>query len=148
MEDTRLPKKLLFGWLQKRRPDHGTKMWWRDKVRKDVKKFNIKDDEWCLTVQDRRVWSRECKEDLKECTQERLENDRRRGATAVASLRQSEHDVVSNHLECGTCHRSFRRKLDTERQMPEIMECTSGPERSTWNSRPKHNQPQPKPRPS
>ena len=80
-----------------------------------MKKFNIKDDEWCLTVQDRRVWNMECKEDLKECTQEWLENDRRRGATAVASLRQSEHDVVSNCLECGTCHCSFRRKLDTER---------------------------------
>ena len=51
MEDRRLPKKLLFGWLQKRRPAHGTKMRWRDKVRKDMKKFNIKDDEWCLTAQ-------------------------------------------------------------------------------------------------
>ena len=52
---------------------------------------------------------------LKEWTQEQLENDRRRRATAVASLRQSEHDVISNHLEFGTCHRSFRRKQDIER---------------------------------
>ena len=80
-----------------------------------MKKFNIKDDEWCLTAQDRRVWRTECKEGLKECTQEQLENDRRRRATAVASLRQPEHDVVSNRLECGTCHRSFRRKQDIGR---------------------------------
>ena len=77
MEDRRLPKKLLFGWLQKRRPAHGTKMRWRDKVKKDMKKFNIKDDKWCLTAQDRRVWRAECKVGVKKCTQERLESDRR-----------------------------------------------------------------------
>ena len=114
MKDTRLPKKLLFGWLQKRRPAHGTKMRWRDKVRKDMKKFNIKDDEWCLTAQDRRVWRTKCKECLKQCTQVRLENDRRWHAAAVAPLRP-QHDVVSNRLECDTCHRSFRRKQNIER---------------------------------
>ena len=32
-----------------------------------MKKFNIKNDKW---YQDRRVWRTECKEGLKECTQE------------------------------------------------------------------------------
>ena len=37
MEDDRLPKKILFGWLPQKRPAHGAKMRWRDKVRKDLK---------------------------------------------------------------------------------------------------------------
>ena len=147
MEDRRPPKKLLFGWLQKRRPAHDTKMRWRDKVRKDMKKFNIKDDGWCLTAQDRRVWRAECKEGLKKCTQERLESDRRRRATVVASQRQSEHDVVSNHLDCGTCHRSFRRKQDIERHKCQGSRDVHQP-REKWSSRPKHNQTQPSPPPS
>ena len=32
MKDDRTPKKLLFGWLPQRRPAHGTKLWWEDKV--------------------------------------------------------------------------------------------------------------------
>ena len=41
MEDHRLPKKILFGWLPQRHPAHGTKMRWLDCVRKDMKKFHI-----------------------------------------------------------------------------------------------------------
>ena len=36
MEDSRLPKKFLFGRLSKCRPAHGTKMRWRDRAKKDV----------------------------------------------------------------------------------------------------------------
>ena len=36
MDDFPLPKRILFGWLPQRRPAHGTKQRWRDKVRKDL----------------------------------------------------------------------------------------------------------------
>ena len=39
MDDSRFPKKLLFGWLPQRRPPHGTKLRWRDRARKGLKKF-------------------------------------------------------------------------------------------------------------
>ena len=39
MDDFRLPKIILFGWLPQRRPAHETKQRWRDKVRKDLKQF-------------------------------------------------------------------------------------------------------------
>ena len=39
MKDNRTPKRLLFGWLPQRKPAHGTKLRWRDGVRKDLKKF-------------------------------------------------------------------------------------------------------------
>ena len=35
MDDVRIPKRLLFGWLPRSRPAHGAKLRWRDKVRKD-----------------------------------------------------------------------------------------------------------------
>ncbi len=46
MDDHRLPKKILFGWLPQCRPAHGTRMRWRDRVRKDLKKFNIDERMW------------------------------------------------------------------------------------------------------
>ena len=43
MKDDRTPncKRLLFGWLPQHRPAYGTKLRWRDRVRKDLNKFKI-----------------------------------------------------------------------------------------------------------
>ena len=46
MDDFRLTKRILFGWLPRRRPAHGTKQRWRDKVRKDLKQFGIDESSW------------------------------------------------------------------------------------------------------
>ena len=56
MEDHRLPKKILFGWLPQCHPAHGTKMRWRDRVRKDMKKFCIEEGNWSRLAQDRSGW--------------------------------------------------------------------------------------------
>ena len=37
MDDHRLPMNILFGWLPKRRPVHGTKIRWRDQVKEIFK---------------------------------------------------------------------------------------------------------------
>ena len=37
MSDTRHPKQMLFGWLPQKRPAHGAKLCWRDKVHQDLK---------------------------------------------------------------------------------------------------------------
>ena len=52
MDEERIPKKLLFGWLPEKRPAHGTKMRWRDRVRKDLKRFGIVEKRWYATAQD------------------------------------------------------------------------------------------------
>ena len=90
MKDDRISKKLLFGWLPQRRPAQGTKLRWKDKVRKDLKKFNIEEDSWFHTAQERGPWRVRCKEGLDIYTRERLEKDRARqmAATAVASAGQ------------------------------------------------------------
>ena len=52
MSEERIPKNVLFGWLPQRRPAHGTKMRWRDRVRRDLRKFHI----------DENTWFKECQE--------------------------------------------------------------------------------------
>ena len=51
MDDSSLPKKILFGWLPQCRPQHGTKLRWRD--RKDMKKFGIDESGWFAKALDR-----------------------------------------------------------------------------------------------
>ena len=53
MPDTRHPKKLLFGWLSQKRPAHGVRLRWRDKVRQDLKKCGIRESSWYMEAQDR-----------------------------------------------------------------------------------------------
>ena len=53
MDDHRLPKKVLFGWLPQRRPAHGTKIRWRDRIRKDMMKFKIEERCWFSLAQER-----------------------------------------------------------------------------------------------
>ena len=56
MDDFRLPKRILFGWLPQRRPAHGTKQRWRDKVWKDLEQFGIDENSWFHKAQDRLYW--------------------------------------------------------------------------------------------
>ena len=66
MDDHRLPKKILFGWLSKRRPAHGTKIRWRDQVKSDLNKFGIEERGWFRLAQDRARWRGCCKTGLDE----------------------------------------------------------------------------------
>ena len=72
MDEERIPKKLLFGWLPERRPTHGTKMRWRDRVRKDLKRFGIVENRWYATTQDRGSWRGQCRAGLEDATKRRL----------------------------------------------------------------------------
>lgn len=55
MNEDRIPKRMLFGWLPQQRPAHGTKMRWRARVRKDLKKFGIEEGSWYKVAQEREV---------------------------------------------------------------------------------------------
>ena len=41
MEETRLPKLVLFSELKKKRPFHGTKRRWRDVIKVDVQAIGV-----------------------------------------------------------------------------------------------------------
>ena len=55
MDDVRIPKRLLFGWLPQPQPAHGAKLRWRDKVRQDQKRFSIAEADWHRLAKDRNV---------------------------------------------------------------------------------------------
>ena len=59
MDNSRLPKQLLFGELIKTRSRHGPKRRWRDLVVMDIKTFGIGD--WYEIAQDRQQWTTVCK---------------------------------------------------------------------------------------
>ena len=112
MEDTRLLKRLLYGWLPQCIPAYGTKLRWRDRVRKDLKRFHIDERIWYRIAQERGHWKAECREGLSKCTEESLEDRTRREAAAVST---SESTSTSVLIVCYTCRRSFRRRQDIAR---------------------------------
>ena len=61
MEDSRMPKQLLFGGLVRPRPRHGTKRRWRDLVEADVQAVGL-GRAWYEEAQDRREWEEICRQ--------------------------------------------------------------------------------------
>ena len=113
MDDCRLPKRLLFGWLPQRRPAHGTKQRWRDKVRKDLKQFGIEESSWSHDAQDRLYWRAVCKEGRTACTEERQSKRSAHGHGPHAPSDTS--TPVAPLLVCLICSRTFRRRQDIAR---------------------------------
>ena len=118
MEGDRVPKKVLFGWLPQPRPRHGTKMRWRDRVRKDLRKFDIDERTWYTEAQERAEWRQKWHRGLERSTKSRLQEDEQRSATRRAA-RIGEHpaggDTSWQPFICGTCKRFFRRSQDIAR---------------------------------
>ena len=91
MPDARHPKKLLFDWLPQKRPAHGAKLRWQDKVRRDLKQCKISETSWYMEAQDHIRWRAACSAGL------------------------TQHIMVplsAKLFVCTTCHCSFRRKQD------------------------------------
>ena len=79
MESHRMPKQLLFGELQKKRPSHGIKRRWRDVAAADIKSVNA-GVEWYDLAQDRNARAAVCKEGIAPSM------DQHRYGTYVANL--------------------------------------------------------------
>ena len=61
MEDSRMPKQLLFGELVRTRPRHGTKRRWRDLAEADVQAVGL-GGAWYEVAQDRNEWEEICRQ--------------------------------------------------------------------------------------
>ena len=55
MDNSRMPKRILFGRLRKPRPSHGVKLRWKDRVKKDMSSMKIY-TRWYEGAQDRKRW--------------------------------------------------------------------------------------------
>ena len=117
MDESRLPKRLLFGWLPQPRPAHGPKLRWRDRVRRDLQKLDIAESSWFHTAQDRDLWRSKCRAGLEACTTKRVEAERAKhfsDTTTGNTLREDKENRVVNFV-CDTCQRSFKRRQDIAR---------------------------------
>ena len=116
MQEDRIPKKLLFGWLSHRRPMHGCKLKWRDRVRKGLKRFKIDERRWYRDAKERGLWRAQCREGLNICTKERLEKDRIWWeAASTFDRHDTSSTTTTSPFVCDTCHRLFMRRQDMAR---------------------------------
>ena len=76
---------VLFGWLPQPRPPHGTKMRWRDRVRKNLNKFDIDERTWHMEAQERDKWRQIWQRGLEKITKSRLQEDEQRSTTRRAA---------------------------------------------------------------
>ena len=74
MNDERLPKKMLFGELRKRRPCHGTKRRWRDVAAVDLQALGAKEEWYKKLYQDRKKWFECCRAGVNEVASCRKKN--------------------------------------------------------------------------
>ena len=63
MDDNRMPKRVLFGELQARRPPHSPKRRWRDVVLNNLSQLQLQSS-WFTACQDRLAWRRIISADL------------------------------------------------------------------------------------
>ena len=116
MDGHRLPKKVLFGWLPQRQPAHGTKIKWRDRMRKDMMKFKIEEKGWFSLAQERSSWRGKCRAGLEEATRKRVEEDELKcTANVMRSTGGSGNVAATKPFHCNTCLRSFRHPQDIAR---------------------------------
>ena len=54
--EERTPKQLFFGWLPKMCATHGQRLRWRDKVRQNLRDFQIEEGAWYQLAQERNHW--------------------------------------------------------------------------------------------
>ena len=101
MGGERMPKQLLFGELEKKRPFCGPRKRWRDLVSSDLRTLDVLDNWYELLAQDRPQWHRVCKDRIEKCQSE---------ASECAANRCSGNRDFS--CQCG---RTFRRKGDLTR---------------------------------
>ena len=106
MDEHKIPKRMLFGCLPQRRPPHGTKMRWRDRVRKDLKKFGIEEGSWYKVAQERESWRGRCRVGLEDGTERRVQDELRKSRKAAElSSEVSSQPGEDNALpfKCNTC---------------------------------------------
>ena len=102
MDETRLPKQVLFGELRKRRPCHGTKRRWGDVTRANAQAIWV-DERWYELCQDRKKWSKLCCEGVAKTSE-----TRRRKVCPANSRNQTRLFICD-------CGRTFRRQGDLTR---------------------------------
>ncbi len=84
-------------------------MRWRDRVRKDLKKFNIDERRWYQLAQDRSGWRRNYRTGLEDVTEARVAEDERiRTRVEDSSKNSGSSTATEKPYQCSVCVRAFR----------------------------------------
>ena len=105
MDPSRMPKQLLFGEFEKKRPSHGTKRRWRDVAAADVGAV-VDDGSWYELAQDRGVCKSLCRDGVSSLVEQHYSG----WSTGV---RMNSNTTLRSF--CCPCGRSFRRQGDRTR---------------------------------
>ena len=96
MDEDRMPKQMLFGWLPQTRPQGGPRRRWRDVVRCDLRAIAMSDENWYDAVLSRTSW-------------------RETYSAGLHADAQQARPALQEHVRCFECKRSFRREGDKAR---------------------------------
>ena len=103
MEPNRLPKQILYGELDKKRPRHGTRKRWRDVVTADIKAVGVSEN-WYEVAQDRQAWQALCRDGILSLVEQHSQG----WPPGAAPTSEDTAHVCA-------CGRSFRRRGDLTR---------------------------------
>ena len=99
MPDERLPKKVFYGELERKRPQGGQKKRYKDTLKASLKDFDIPIGTWEQTAQERSKWRGLINKEKKKIWEvERKANTN--GPTADSMT-----------LTCSTCNQQFRARI-------------------------------------
>ena len=99
--DHRIPKIGLFSWLPQPRPQGGTKLRWRDVIRKDLKAISVSEEKWYdEAAASRPTWRATNKGGVR---------------LSIASDHHDAQKHLSKQIKCDECGQSFRRESDKKR---------------------------------
>ena len=102
MPDHHIPKACLFGWMPQSRPRGGSRLRWRNLIKKDLKEIKVSEDQWYeVATTSRSRWRATYTEGLEE------------SQTIITYPRNEEQP--QNQFPCEECNRCFRRESDRKR---------------------------------
>ena len=107
LDKDRIPKRKLFGWLSQQRRTHGNKTRWRDRARKDLKKFDIEEGSWYKVPQERGSWKGRCHVGLENATYKKIQEDemrkRRKDTELSSEVSSKTGEATALPFNCDTC---------------------------------------------
>ena len=103
MQDHRIPKSVLFGWLSQPRPPGGPRRRWRDVVKADLQQIDVKDEWYKIATTSRGEWRSRCREGV------------RRHRESREAAAEWSRCSAGREVRCSLCNRMFRRESDKMR---------------------------------
>ena len=112
MHEERLPKKILYGELEKGKRSHGgQKKRYKDTLKVSLKDFNVPTESWEQIPQDRAKWRGLIRRGAREYEAKRISEAEQKRAQRKARAKASLTELSCSDLCCSICNRQFRARI-------------------------------------